>query len=147
VELLQGGFRYALALTHHRQDAEDLTQEAWVKLCRRYGSVGSRAALFTAIRHLFIDRLRRNRVVAFHSLEEQQSEMAGDEPLLPGTLADLEQLLARLRPGEREAIYLHYVQGHTAAEISIVTHQSRGTVLSLLHRALEKLRRATTSSG
>ena len=33
-ELLQSGFRYALSLAHHHQDAEDLVQQAWLRLQR-----------------------------------------------------------------------------------------------------------------
>lgn len=146
-KLLQDGFRYALSLTHHRQDAEDLTHEAWVNLCRRYGCVGSHAVLFTAIRNLFVDRCRRAKVVVFDPVGEDRPEIADPDLLEPGTLVDVEQLLGTLRPGEREAIYLHYVEGHTAAEIGIVTRQARGTVLSLLHRALKKLRLAASQSG
>ena len=28
--LVQAGYRYALALTHHHYDAEDLVQQAWL---------------------------------------------------------------------------------------------------------------------
>jgi RNA polymerase sigma-70 factor (ECF subfamily) len=147
LELLQSGYRYALSLTHHRHDAEDLTQEAWVKLCRRYGQASSKAALFTTIRNLFIDRCRRARVVAFDSLEGCVPDSIVSESLMPGTRDDLEQLLGSLRPGEREVIYLHHVEGHTADEVGVMTRQPRGTVLSLLHRAFNKLRRAAAQSG
>jgi len=148
MELLQGGYRYALSLTHQRQDAEDLTHEAWVKLCERYGRASSRAALFTTIRNLFIDRCRRARIVAFDSLEESAPVVvAVTETLAPGTRDDLEQLLGSLRPGEREVIYLHHIEGHTAEEVGVLTHQPRGTVLSLLHRAFKKLRGAAAAPG
>jgi len=147
LELLHCGYRYALSLTHHRHDAEDLTQEAWVKLCRRYGQASSKAALFTTIRNLFIDRCRRARIVAFDSLEETAPDTVVAETLMPGTRDDLEQLLGGLRPGEREVIYLHHVEGHTADEVGVLTRQPRGTVLSLMHRAFKKLRRAAAQSG
>lgn len=146
-ELLQSGYRYALSLTHHRADAEDLAQQAWLNLCRRYGAATSPAALYTTIRNLFIDRCRRARVVAFDPLDEAPPDLAAPVPLAPGTLDDLGQLLGGLRPGEREAIYLHHVAGHTAEEIGVLTCQPRGTVLSLLHRALLKLRAAAAARG
>jgi RNA polymerase sigma-70 factor (ECF subfamily) len=130
-----------VSLTHHHADAEDLTQQAWVNLCRRYGGVTSRAALFTTIRHLFIDRCRRAQVIAFDSLDDSVPD-AAPEPSGAGVHGDLEQLLGTLRPGEREAIYLHHVEGHTAEEVGVLTRQPRGTVLSLLHRAMKKLRTA-----
>ncbi len=54
-DLLNIGFRYAMALMHHREDAEDITQEAWLNLNRRYGKTPSKAALFTSIKNLVID--------------------------------------------------------------------------------------------
>lgn len=147
MELLQSGYRYALALTHHRHDAEDLAQEAWMKLSRSYGHVNSRAAIYTTIRNLFIDRCRRARVIVFDPLDENHSEPPSTERIAPGTLGDVERLLDGLRPAEREAIYLHYVEGHTAEEVGVLTRQPRGTVLSLLHRALKKLRDAAATTG
>lgn len=146
LELLQCGYRYAMSLTHHRADAEDLTQQAWVNLHRRYGGVTSCAALFTTIRHLFIDHCRRARVVAFDSLDSPASEPI-PEAANTGVHSDLEHLLGTLRPGEREAIYLHHVEGHTAEEVGVLTRQPRGTVLSLLHRAMKKLRKAADPLG
>jgi RNA polymerase sigma-70 factor (ECF subfamily) len=146
-ELLQCGYRYALSLTHHRHDAEDLAQEAWMKLCQRYGQASSRAALFTTIRNLFIDRCRRARIVAFESLEEGAPLTPVAETVALGTRDDLERLLGGLRPGEREVIYLHHVEGHTADEVGVLTRQPRGTVLSLLHRAFKKLRAAAAQPG
>ena len=147
IELMQSGYRYALSLTHQAHDAEDLLQEAWLNLCRRYGSASSQAALYTAIRNLFIDRCRRNRVIAFDSIEAMVAPVAAPPESPPGTASDVEALLGQLRPGEREAVYLHYIEGHTAEEVGTLTRQPRGTVLSLLHRALKKLQSAVASHG
>ena len=143
---MQSGFRYACSLTNNRHDAEDLVQEAWLNLCRRYGVAGSRALLFTTIRNLFIDRCRRNRSVAFDSLEGAELTPAAPDSLPSGTVGDVETLLGLLRPGEREAVYLHYIDGRTAEEIGTLTRQPRGTVLSLLHRALKRLQQAVSAA-
>lgn len=147
-ERLQRGYRYALALTHHSADAEDLVQEAWLNLSRRYGRVESNALLFTAVRNLFVDQCRRKKIVQFDSLGEGDG---ADVPAIsetePGVQGDLEALLAILRPVEREALFLHYYEGRTAEEIGQLTGQPRGTVLSLLHRSIAKLRAAATQAG
>jgi RNA polymerase sigma-70 factor (ECF subfamily) len=138
--LVQGGYRYALALTHRVHEAEDLVHDAWLGLCRRYGKVDSPALLIRAIRNRFIDRCRRARVVAFEPLDATEA----DPPAAPvgalGLSGDVEAMLAQLRPAEREAIFLHHVEGFTAEEIATLTAQPRGTVLSLLSRAFVKLR-------
>jgi RNA polymerase sigma-70 factor (ECF subfamily) len=142
-ERLQKGYRYAVALTHHLEDAQDLVHEAWLNLSRRYGRVESNAVLFTAVRNLFVDQCRRKKIVQFESLDEPE---APDVPEAvenqPGMQGDLNALLAILRPVEREALFLHYYEGRTAEEIGQMTSQPRGTVLSLLHRAIAKLREA-----
>jgi RNA polymerase sigma-70 factor (ECF subfamily) len=45
-----------------------------------------------------------------------------------------------LRSVEREVLFLAVVEGYTADEIGRLVGQSRGSVLSLLHRAREKAR-------
>ena len=142
-ELLQAGYRYAYALTHHREEAEDLVQETWLNLCRRYGRVENQALLFTSVRNLFIDQCRRKKIVQFDSLDgpdgvEIPEVHVEEEPCLKG---ELSKLLGHLKPGERELIFLHYYQGHTADEISQINGQSRGTILSNLHRSIAKLRK------
>jgi RNA polymerase sigma-70 factor (ECF subfamily) len=147
-EMLQAGFRYGMALTHRVEDAEDLVQEAWLNLTRRYGAVASRALLFTTVRNLFIDQCRRRKVVHFESIDQPEPPtlppLTAEEPGLQG---DVATLLSTLRPAEREALFLHYYVGRTAEEISQLTGQPRGTVLSLMHRAIHRLREAAASSA
>jgi RNA polymerase sigma-70 factor (ECF subfamily) len=141
-ELLQAGYRYACALTHHREEAEDLVQETWLNLCRRYGRVENQAILFTALRNLFIDQCRRRKLIHFDSLDQPDipdvPDIPADEPCVKGELA---AMLGQLKPSEREVIFLHYYQGHTAEEISRLNGQARGTILSLIHRSIAKLRK------
>jgi len=145
-ELLQSAFRYALSLSHHVEDAEDLVQQAWLNLCRTYGSVETRAILFTTVRNLFIDQQRRRKIVQF---DEWDKAGGSDVPAPlgeePGVKGDLEALLGNLRPAEREVLFLHYHQGYTAEEIGQLTQQPRNTVLSIAHRAIVRLREIANS--
>ncbi len=138
--LVQAGYRYALALTHHHYDAEDLVQQAWLKLTHRYGHVKHRTILYTAIRHLFYDQCRRGKIVTFGPLEDSLEPTSSESS---PSCDDLDVLLAGLRPEEREALYLNAVEGYTTREIAEQTGSSRNTVLSLIHRAREKLAHAT----
>jgi RNA polymerase sigma-70 factor (ECF subfamily) len=140
-DLLQAGYRYALALTHRVEDAEDLAQEAWLNLSRRYGKVETKAVLFTSVRNLFIDQCRRKKIVHFDSIDEPEPPVlpAADSEE-PGLKGDVAALLGTLGPQEREVIFLHYYEGRTAEEISQLTSRPRGTILSLMHRAIARLR-------
>lgn len=139
-ELLQAGFQYACALTHHRQDAEDLVQTAWLKLYQRYGEVATKALFFTTIRNLYIDQYRRRQRLQFTTLNgERAPSPAANANAAEDAEVTLEQLLAKLRDIEREALFLHVVEGYSAGEIAALTGRPRGSVLSLIHRGRKKL--------
>ena len=138
---VQAGYRYALSLTHNREDAEDLVQTAWVRLTQRYGRVKNRSMLFTTVRNAFYDQRRRAKIVAFEPLDDAPEPAApASDPAEGLRNADMDELLATLRPVEREALYLNVVERYTAKEIGRMTKAPRNTVLSLIHRAREKLR-------
>ena len=138
-ELVQAGYRYALSIARHHQDAEDLVQQAWLKLQRAYGRVEGTPVLFRAIRNLFYDQKRRTKIVQFEPLDSTPEPGKRESS---GVSHDLELLLGRLRPEEREALYLNVVEGFTATEISEQTGSPRGTILSHIHRARQKLAKA-----
>lgn len=136
--LLQAGFRYGLALTHDHHDAEDLLQQAVYRLSSKYGQIENRTVLYRTMRNLFIDQQRRKKVVAFEALEDEAVVIEGSVNESGG---DMESILGTLRDNEREALFLNAVEGYTAQEISDATGSPRGSILSLIHRAKEKVRR------
>ncbi|MBX2885851.1 MAG: RNA polymerase sigma factor [Granulosicoccus sp.] len=146
IELLQSGYRYGWSLTSNRQDAEDLVHDAWIRLIRRYREVPGKSLLFTTIRHLYIDQLRREKQVLKHQ-QESHMTMAIDSSAPEADYIHQDEvrvLLSRLRDVENEAIFLSLVEGYTAEEIASLTSSTRGSVLSLLHRSKQKLRRWLT---
>ncbi len=142
--LLDSGYRYAVALTHDRGEAEDLIQDACLAILAS-GAPWERPYLFATIRNRFIDRYRRNRKVLFVALED--GDGGETEPVeldwpAPDVIeaGRLERALGALRAEEREALFLAVVEGYTAEEIGRMTSRPRGTILSLLHRTKRKLR-------
>jgi RNA polymerase sigma-70 factor (ECF subfamily) len=144
-ELLQRGYRYAMALTHDLTRAEDLLQDSWVAVLQA-GGAQTIGYLFRSIRSRFINQCRRERLVPMLQLDEatERGLLDGTENVNDGQVRasdeSLEKGLARLRPIEREALFLAAVEGYTAQEIANLTQQGRGTVLSLIHRAKAKMR-------
>lgn len=139
--LIQSGYRYALSLTHHAEDAEDLVQHACMKAFKAKGSLVGKPYLFAAIRNRFIDSRRRRH-------ESQLSDLHA-ESIVDGTpnhaaemehQSEIERLLSGLSPAQRECLYLNCVEGYTAEEIGNLTGQPRGTVLSHLSRAKRRLK-------
>jgi len=142
-ELLHRGYRYAMALTHAPEEAEDLVHDACVSIVRSRGE-WTKGYLLTTIRNRFIDKYRREQTLLFVPLETGP-ELAGDSSddgverdyLLTGAL---DEALGELRADEREVLFLSAVEGYTAQEIADLSSRPRGTVLSLLHRTKSKLR-------
>lgn len=142
IEIVQRGFRYALALTHDPASAEDLAHEALVSMLR---SPAPRSApyFFTIIRSRFVDQRRRENAVSTQSLEDVEEVRLAELLDSPADTVDgeaLERALGRLRPQEREVLMLACVENLTCAQIAEIFGRPRGSITSLLYRAQQKLR-------
>lgn len=125
------------------QDAEDLIQHACCKVLRAKGSLVGKDYLFTTIRTLFIDgRRRKSESQIPDDLEASLIDCSQPHVIQIDRRFEIEDLLGSLRTEEREALFLNCVEGYSASEISKLTGQPRGTVLSLLARAKQRLRQA-----
>lgn len=144
VELLNAGYRYAQALSGSSADAQDLVHDAWLRTVDKHGPTPDKALLFRVVRNLHIDRFRHRTRFPSEPLDESQRASpapAPDESVVDFHDRVLAAGLAELREVEREALFLSVIEGYTAAEIAGLTHSTRGTVLSLIHRSKAKLRR------
>lgn len=141
--LLNSAYRYAHALCAHAEMAEDLVHESWLKVVGKHGPNPDKALLFRVVRNLFIDDVRHRTRFPSDSFEEQAMvDNGGSDPsYYVSEDRVLAQGLSDLRLLEREVLFLWVFEGHTAAEIATLTEQSRGTVLSQIHRAKGKLKK------
>ena len=137
--LVVSGFRYAFSLTHHRQDAEDLVQEACLRTFRVHGDFRDKAYLYTTIRRLFFNETRRSQTSRRSPPQEPVPDGRRSHTDVVADRIDLDFALRRLSEHERELLYLNCAEGFTAAELSEFTGRPRGTILSQLARAKEKL--------
>ncbi len=139
-EILQDGYRFALSLTNNSAEAEDLVQESWLKLYEQKGHIDNRNLLFTTIRNRFIDVWRRKKkieMVDYDGVPEPSAVTSDPNDTI--LLERVHSALEELAPKEREALYLQCMEEYTASEISDITGQPRGTVLSLISRGRKKL--------
>ncbi|MDQ8186599.1 RNA polymerase sigma factor [Pelagicoccus sp. SDUM812002] len=136
-ELIRQGRNYAYGFTRNTHDAEDLAQQAWLKLVQKYGEVTDRRLLYRAIRNLFIDGVRRAKIVQFDSLEDRDFAIGREQSF--GANTDIDSLLSVLSDNERTYLKMNVVEGYTASEIAERTGVPRGTILSHTHRARKKL--------
>lgn len=135
--LIASAYRYALSLCAQKPLAEDLVQEAWLRVVERYGHDVDRAVLFRAVRNLYIDRWRHETRFPTESCDEFAASAVDPvgydhDPLLARALSTLGDV-------ERETLFLAVIEGYTAAEIAHLMDCPRGSVLSRLHRAKQKL--------
>jgi len=140
--LLHSAYRYAHALCAHAEMAEDLVHESWLKVVDKHGPNPDKALLFRVIRNAFIDQARHRTRFPSDTFEEELMPDARSHDPSDYVSEDrvLSAGLAALREIDREVLFLWVFEGHTAAEIAELTEQSRGTVLSQIHRAKGKLR-------
>lgn len=140
-------FRHLLRLTGNTQDAEDLTQESFIRFyrsLRRFNLARPVAPfLFAIATNLWRDRGRQARPVE-QPLDEQSR--AAPSSVTEQVMQRLEHqeiiaAVSALRPEQREAVSLYYDQGLSYREIAQVTRVPVGTVSTRLRLALEHLRR------
>jgi RNA polymerase sigma-70 factor (ECF subfamily) len=154
-------FNLAYKLSGNRWDAEDLTQEAFLRAYRSIGSYhGDRPFenwILRIVSRLFLDLVRyRKRRVTTISLDGWPTD-TGESPLqelpdktpTPDRIAAdaqfderLETALATLSPEHRLLITLADVEQMDYKEIAEMLGSPVGTIRSRLHRAHKYLRRA-----
>lgn len=136
--------RYARALLGHGADADDLVQDclerAWSR--RELYRPGSdlRAWLFTVMHNLFVNRYRANRRRAATVTLEADTLVAPESAESARTVNDIERALQELPPAQREVLLLVALEQLSYDEVAAALDIPRGTVMSRLHRAREKLR-------
>jgi len=135
-------FEYSMQLTGNRWDAEDLTQEAWLKVANVMSKDPQKsitnAYLYRVVRNTWIDEQRKRRI---HTVTMDPSH----EPSMPDDLLStrelLELLAERLPPKMAVILLLMDVLDFTAKETSEYVQQKEATVQVTLGRARTKLRK------
>lgn len=157
-------YRLAFGLLGQRQDAEDVTQEVFLRVYKALPSYEpQRASLRTWLTRLVINRCRTHQRRSFLRRFWQRSPVRLDQedglepadPTIWGlpeewTLqTELQQtvkvLLDRLRPEHRTVLVLHYYLDLSCPEIARILDCAEGTVYSRLHRARRLLRAQLTA--
>ena len=146
--------RYVRGMVRDPVEAEDLTQEAFLRAHRRRDSLqdpeATLAWLYGIATHECLDRLRqRTRRAPTQSGIDPETLAAAD----PGPSAELrleqqemsacvQTYVADLSDSYRAVLQLHDAEGLTAREIAELLGESVGAVKIRLHRARKRLQRA-----
>ena len=138
---------YAMKLVRNEEDAQDIVQEAFVRLHPRWDSVRQpKAWLVRTIHNLAVNHHRSERkIVPLSSGEDGGFEAADSKPLPDEQVERLEAIgltrlyLQELDPRRRELIRLKFEEGCSYRQMSERTGLSAGNVGYLLHHALKDL--------
>lgn len=138
---------YLLRLTRSRADADELTQETFLRVWSRADTYRPGTVQFTTWLHriahnLCMDDLRRTRMEPLDDPDQRPSECADPEQATVAreTAARLDRALGALPQTQRAALLLTEVQGLSNQQVADIMNLGVRAVESLLARARRTLR-------
>ena len=142
-----GGEVFAIVsrLVPSREDAEELTQDTFVRAYSRLDSFIGRSSFSTWVCRIAytttVSWLRKKRV-KYLSIEDRQglSDKEVDEALDDESrLDELREAIALLKPDEQMLLELYYFESRPIADIAYILDVEPGTIATRLHRIRRKL--------
>ncbi len=137
--------RFAAYLMVNPAMAEDLVQNAWLKVSQRIGRLNDPAVftswLYRAVRWEVLDYQRQTLRNKQQPLDDDKlAETAiADTLLARDDRSDLANAIAQLAADEKLVIQLHYLHELELSQIALIIEIPTGTVKSRLHRARKQL--------
>ena len=141
----------ALDLTGNHHDAEDLSQEVFIKAHRGLQNFRGDAQMYTWLRRIAINtylnkkRKKALTLMRFFGDDDEPDQSPSEDPS-PFDHADganvrqhIERALKKLSPRERTAFTLRHHQDMSTQDVADSMEVASGTVKSLLFRATRKL--------
>jgi RNA polymerase sigma-70 factor (ECF subfamily) len=149
-------YRLAYRLSGNQHDAEDLTQETFIRVFRsvqNYQPGTFEGWLHRITTNLFLDMVRRRGRIRMEALPEDYDRVPADDPN-PEQIyhdsrlgPDLQAALDSLPPEFRAAVVLCDVEGLSYEEIGATLGVKLGTVRSRIHRGRQALRDYLAAHG
>jgi RNA polymerase sigma factor (sigma-70 family) len=143
-------YRLAYRLTGNKHDAEDLTQEVFVRVFRSLSSYTPgtfEGWLHRITTNLFLDMARRRQRIRFEGLGDETAQRLHSGPTPAQAFderhldSDIQDALEALAPEYRAAV-LCDIEGLSYEEIAATLGVKLGTVRSRIHRGRAQLRAA-----
>ena len=144
-------YRYVVARVGNAHEAEELTQDVFLKVMQALPSFRFRgppfaAWLFRVAHNVVVDRVRRRKA----SGEAVPLDDAGDIPhggsveataMQALDVQELHRALERVTDLQRQVVLLRFIAGLSLAETAAAMHRNENAVKALQHSALNALRR------
>ncbi len=140
-------YRFVLIRVRSKDEAEDITQDVFIKFLRilpQYESRGSTLPyLFTMARNAVIDHYRKRRPDynddALWALASE-GPSPEEESALGAEVSKVLKLLDELSDAEEAAIKLRYLDGLSTTEVAAILLKSEDAVRQILSRGIRRLR-------
>lgn len=134
---------YLLRMTGDAHVADDLLQDTYYRFLRVGATYDSdahrRNYLYRIATNLVRDAHRRRRIDYVALEAHEQSTCTGDFTRPSDARTDVSRAMAKLKPRERELLWLAYAEGSSHAEIASALGLKTGSIKLLLFRARRRL--------
>lgn len=154
---LDGVYTFSLRFVGNEHEAEDITQESFVKAWKSLKKYDTKTSKFKTwlmriVRNTAIDHLRKKKHVPFSQFENEQGDnvlidtLEDTSPLPEEMLSraydteEVQRALEKMSPLHKEILLLYYTNDLTFEEIGAILNSPPNTVKSRHHRALQTLR-------
>lgn len=145
-------YNFLRQMTGNQQDAEDLTQETFLRAYRSLKRFDPERSfetwVFAISRHVAASHFRRKRC----TLEIEENDTFDDtcSPVVAAettdTIAHLWTVARRLKPHYFQALWLHYSEGFEIHDVARIMGRTRVHVKVILHRARSQLAKRLPSA-
>ena len=135
---------YAYRVTNNAADADDIVQEAFLRLFTSdltTDEEGLRRYVFRVAGNLIADRWRKRLRAERHESSPAQSQDPEPRDI------DVARIFSELKPRERALLWLAYVECDSHADIAIALRLERASVKVMLSRARARLKHLLAARG
>lgn len=146
-------FRFLYARLSNRQDAEDFTEEVFLRAWRnlpeyRYQGISFLSFLMRVAHNLLVDTYRSRKAPEEELPDDERVGVTGPQTDGPEQMQHLEimHVLEQLPSDYQTVLTLRFINGMTPGETAVVMRRSEGAVRVLQHRALAEFRKQMKAS-
>ena len=143
-------YRYIFVRIRRQAEAEDLTQEVFIKALKaiesyKVGKTPFASWLFRIAHNQVIDHVRKRSRAPETSLDEAPPTIGCEDPVTiveqQFEIAELNAAILELTPAQQEVVSLRFIAGLPIADVAKIVGKSEGTVKALQFNATISLRK------